>query len=66
MDDLLMLALIIMGSLIGLLLVIWGVMSLYFHIRNKKKRRAAEEREKAWKASQESREEIGEDTGKKE
>lgn len=38
MDDLLALSLIIMGAAIGVLLVIWGVMSLTFFLR--KKRRA--------------------------
>lgn len=49
--DMLTLSLVIMGVAIGALLLIWGGMSLYFHIRDKKKRRAALEREKARKAA---------------
>lgn len=54
MDDYLALSLLIMGIAIGSLLLIWGIMSLCFLLRNRKKRRAALEREKARKAELEA------------
>ena len=64
MDDYLALSLLIMGIAIGALLIIWGLMSLYFHIRNKRKRRATEERVRAREAAEKARREAEEASDK--
>ena len=52
MDDLLALSLIIMGAAIGILLVIWGVMSLCFFIRKKRRTKKLQERIAAREAAE--------------
>lgn len=66
MDDLLALALIIMGVAIGALLIIWGVMSLYFFLRNRRKRRALEEKIRAREAADKADLEATENSDKNE
>ena len=63
MDEYLLLSLIIMGAAIGALLVIWGGMSLYFHLRKKHRAKlrqqnaaAREAAEQKFRAEQETSE----------
>lgn len=51
-DEYLGLAMLIMGIAIGVLLVIWGAMSLYFAIRNKKRAKRTMEKMKAREATE--------------
>lgn len=51
-DEYLGLAMLIMGIAIGVLLVIWGAMSLYFAIRNKKRAKRTMEKMKAQEAAE--------------
>ena len=52
MDEYLALSLIIMGAAIGALLVIWGVMSLCFFLRKKRRAKKLQERIAAREAAE--------------